>query len=83
MVAARLPSGYALVRGTSFAAPIVAGLLSLKLQAIDKVRADAAVAALAGEAVDLGAPGPDVVYGYGLVGESLRRQPALAAFRVD
>ena len=83
MVAAKRPSGYILVRGTSFAAPIVAGLLSLKLSMVDKVAADSAIAALASEAADLGAPGPDAVYGYGLVGESLRRQPALAAFRVD
>ena len=83
MVAAKRPSGYTLVRGTSFAAPIVAGLLSLKLSVVDKVAADSAIAALASEAADLGAPGPDAVYGYGLVGESLRRQPALAAFRVD
>jgi len=83
MAAAKRPSGYTLVRGTSFAAPIVAGLLSLKLHVVDKVSADKAIATLAAEALDLGAPGPDPIYGYGLVGASLRRQPALAAFRVD
>jgi subtilisin family serine protease len=83
MAAAKRPSGYTLVRGTSFAAPIVAGLLSLNLQVVDKVAADKAVATLASQALHLGAPGPDPVYGYGLVGASLRRQPALAAFRVD
>jgi len=83
MAAAKCPSGYTLVRGTSFAAPIVAGLLSLNLQVVDKVAADKAVATLAAEAVHVGAPGLDRVYGYGLVGASLRRQPALAAFRVD
>jgi subtilisin family serine protease len=83
MAAAKRPSGYTLVRGTSFAAPIVAGLLSLNLQVVDKVAADKAIATLASEALHLGAPGPDPVYGYGLVGASLRRQPALAVFRVD
>jgi subtilisin family serine protease len=83
MAAAKRPSGYTLVRGTSFAAPIVAGLLSLNLQVVDKVAADKAIATLASEALHLGAPGPDPVYGHGLVGASLRRQPALAAFRVD
>jgi len=81
MVAATRPSGYTLVRGTSFASPIVAGLLSLKLDVVDKTAADKAIAALASEAVDLGAPGPDPVFGYGLVGEALRHQPALAALR--
>lgn len=83
MVAAKRPSGYTLVRGTSFAAPIVAGLLSLNLGVVDKVAADRAIAALADEAVHVGPPVPDAVYGFGVVGESLRRQPALAAFRVD
>ena len=81
MAAARRPSGYVLVRGTSFAAPIVAGLLSLQLRDVDKAAADRAIATLASEAVDLGSPGVDPVYGYGLVGEALRRQPALAALR--
>jgi subtilisin family serine protease len=81
--AARRPSGYTLVGGTSFAAPIVAGLLSLDLQVVDKAAADKPIAALAAQALDLGAPGSDPVYGYGLVGASLRRQPALTALRVD
>jgi len=83
MAAARCSSGYTLVRGTSFAAPIVAGLLSLKLQIVDNAAADKAVATLASEAQHLGSSNPDPAYGYGLVGASLRRQPALAAFRVD
>jgi subtilisin family serine protease len=67
MAAARPPQGYALVRGTSFASPIVAGLLALDLQSPDKAAAEEAVAALARRAVDLGTPGLDPVYGYGLV----------------
>jgi subtilisin family serine protease len=83
MAAAKSPLGYTLVRGTSFAAPIVAGLLALKLPAPDKAAADRAVMALAQEAVDLGSPGPDPVYGFGLVGEALRRQPVLTTLRAD
>jgi subtilisin family serine protease len=77
MAAAR-PHGYALVRGTSFASPIVAGLLALGLHTPDPSAAQQAVAALARQALDLGAPGLDPVYGHGLVGADLRRQPALA-----
>jgi subtilisin family serine protease len=83
MAAARSPSGYTLVRGTSFAAPIVAGLLALKLPAPDKAAADRAVMALTQEAVHLGSPGRDPIYGFGLVGEELRRQPVLATLRAD
>jgi len=53
------------------------------LQILDKAAADKAVATLASEAQHLGSSNPDPAYGYGLVGASLRRQPALAAFRVD
>jgi hypothetical protein len=83
MAAARTPSGYTLVRGTSFAAPIVAGLLALKLQAPDREAADVAVAALAREAVHLGSAGPNALYGSGLVGEALRHQPVLATLHAD
>jgi len=83
MAAAKSPSGYTLVRGTSFAAPIVAGLLALNLPAPDKAAADRAVMVLAQQAVHLGSPGPDPVYGFGLVGEALRRQPVLTTLRAD
>ncbi|HXO15430.1 MAG TPA: S8 family serine peptidase [Steroidobacteraceae bacterium] len=78
MAAARPHQAYALVRGTSFASPIVAGLLALELHTPEQAAAQQAVAALARRALDLGAPGFDPVYGYGLVGADLRRQPALA-----
>ena len=81
MAAARLPTGYTLVRGTSFAAPIVAGLLALDLAAPDKEAADRAVAALARDAIPLGSSRPNTVYGFGLVGEALRRQPVLTTLR--
>ena len=78
LAAARPHQAYALVRGTSFASPIVAGLLALELHTPGQAAAQQAVAALARRALDLGAPGLDPVYGYGLVGADLRRQPALA-----
>jgi hypothetical protein len=65
--AARLPSGYASVRGTSFAAPIVASRLALLLELPDPVAAERAVGELVTSAVDLGSPGRDSVYGYGCV----------------
>ena len=70
LVAANATNGYAPVRGTSFAAPIVAGLLSTLLEASgqDTTRA---VQQLQRQAKDLGKPGRDPVYGFGLVGESL------------
>ncbi len=83
MAAAQPQGGYALVRGTSFASPIVAGLLALGLSTPDRAQAQEAVAALARRAQDLGAPGWDPVYGYGLVGADLRRQPALARLGID
>lgn len=69
---------YALVRGTSFAAPLIAGLLAAHLQQPDRANADAAIAALAAQAIDLGTRGQDKVYGKGLVGEGLRMREELA-----
>jgi hypothetical protein len=79
LAAARLGGGYALVRGTSFAAPIVAGLLAASLPSQDAEGARDALAALVRSAQHLGAAGIDPGYGYGIVGSELRRQPALAA----
>ena len=78
MAAAGLNAGFELVRGTSFAAPIAAGLFARELTGIDRARAESAVAALTSQAVDLGPRGPDKVYGNGLVGDSLRPSPDLA-----
>ncbi len=78
MAAARTPRGYALVRGTSFAAPLVAGLLAQALRLPDKAAAREALTALERQALHPGAPGPDPAYGYGLVGAGLAPPPALA-----
>lgn len=65
--AARLPSGYSPVRGTSFAAPIVASRLALLLERPDPAAAARAVGALVATAVDLGSTGRDSTYGYGCI----------------
>ena len=79
MSAAISGSAYAPVRGTSFAAPLVASLLAGQMREPSKDAAEHAVASLAGSAVDLGDKGVDVIYGNGLVGETLRTDPALAS----
>ncbi|MGE0669018.1 MAG: S8 family serine peptidase [Sphingomonadales bacterium] len=73
MVAAAAGGGYVKVRGTSYAAPLVAGKLALAAPA----HGDAmpAVEALARSALDLGKKGPDPVYGRGLVCGSCRNPP--------
>src|SRR6202034_4435489 len=81
MAAARTPQGYVLVRGTSFAAPLVAGLLALALKAPDEAAAHSALADLAAHADPHGAHGVDPVYGYGVVAAGLRPQPALTHLR--
>jgi hypothetical protein len=53
--------------GTSFAAPVVAARLAMRLRSIDPAAARAAIAVLEAEAQDLGAPGRDTIYGSGLV----------------
>jgi hypothetical protein len=68
---------YAVMRGTSFASPLVAGLLAAQLREPDATAAGLAVAALSRQATDAGAPGRDVVFGHGLVGRALRTEPAL------
>jgi subtilisin family serine protease len=64
---AGLAGGFVTVRGTSFATPVVAGRLARLLPAPDPGGAKAAVDALGREAADLGAPGPDPIYGRGFV----------------
>jgi hypothetical protein len=81
MVAASGEQSFAPVRGTSFAAPIVAGLLAGSPRELSASSADQAITDLARVAQDLGARGRDPAYGFGLVGETLRPPAALANAR--
>lgn len=65
MAAAGAAGSWTSVRGSSFAAPIVAGLLARD-----------GSAAVARSALDLGQPGRDPVYGAGLVGTASRVAPS-------
>jgi hypothetical protein len=66
--AAQVGGGFGELRGTSFATPIVAGLLAGSLREPDPAKAQAALAELGARAVDLGRKGTDTTYGRGLVG---------------
>jgi hypothetical protein len=72
MAAATTSHRYRSVRGTSYAAPIVAAMLAYSLSAPDRNGALRAIDQLAKRAVDLGAPGWDPVYGLGMVGAQYR-----------
>jgi autotransporter-associated beta strand protein len=60
-------ASYFIVEGTSFAAPQVSGAAALVWQAYPYFTNDLVRQTLLGTATDLGAPGPDVVFGYGLL----------------
>ena len=79
MAAAQLSPTFAAVRGTSFAAPIVAGLLAASLREPGRAEASKAVEDLMQRAVDLGSRGFDKTYGNGLVGDALRTQALVGA----
>ena len=64
-------TGYREVRGTSFAAPLVAGLLARLLDAPDPAASANALATLSAHAMDLGPRGRDDIYGAGLVAADL------------
>jgi hypothetical protein len=68
MSAADIGGKYSQIRGTSFAAPIVAALLAQFVTTPDLRSSRAAVESLAQTAIDLGPPGRDLTYGFGLVG---------------
>jgi hypothetical protein len=69
--AAAVGGGFDEIRGTSFATPIVAGLLARSLQAPDPAGAREALATLESTALDIGNNGRDPSYGKGLVGADL------------
>jgi hypothetical protein len=67
--ASSAPASYAPVRGTSFAAPVVAALLA-ELHAPDPAASGQVLARWTGLARDLGQRGRDDVYGVGQVGDT-------------
>jgi subtilisin family serine protease len=77
IAAATVPEGYQAVRGTSFAAPIVAGLLAARLSDPDPDGAQRAVDSLAQDAIHLGSAARDTTFGLGLVGASVQTAPGL------
>lgn len=81
MIAAATDGGYAPVRGTSFAAPIVAGLIARRMTSPGAAAATRGEEDLARSAQDLGARGPDRTFGAGLVGAEVRNAPRQVARR--
>lgn len=67
VLAATGAASSARLRGTSFAAPLVAGRLALRYPAPAIDRIGPAVAGLVIEARDIGKPGRDKIYGHGLI----------------
>lgn len=64
---ATMKGGHAKATGTSYAAPEVAVRFAVLLKQSDPVAAKAAWTTLEHEAIDLGAPGRDPVFGYGFL----------------
>jgi bacillopeptidase F len=58
---------YAMVQGTSFAAPHITGIITLLKSAVPTASHNDIKNALYATALDLGAPGPDDITGYGMV----------------
>ena len=81
MAAAGPGQGYVNVRGSSFAAPLVAGLLSQRLHRPNRSGAEAALGEVATMAVDAGARGPDPIYGRGVVASDRRVAPGAVGAR--
>ncbi len=62
-----IPGSYAVVSGTSFSAPHVAGAMALLLSAFPGLPVQTLEQALTFSSTDLGSSGPDNKYGYGLI----------------
>lgn len=75
MAAAGQAGTWTRVRGSSFAAPLVSGLIARRGGGAQ------AVQALVRTAADMGAPGRDPIYGAGLVGAGLRVEPGAVGAR--
>jgi len=81
MAAAGPGQGYVNVRGSSFAAPLVAGLLSQRMERPSRGGAEAALGEMATLAVDAGARGPDPIYGRGVLATDRRVAPEVVGAR--
>ena len=68
-------SGYAYMSGTSMASPHVAGVAALVKSYWPQLKAEQIASILFKTATDLGAPGVDAVYGWGLVSAAKAMQP--------
>jgi subtilisin family serine protease len=82
MLAAGLAGQYKAVRGTSYAAPLVAGLLARLLAREDAVSVEKVVQQLAATAADHRKAPRALRYEYGLVGMDLRTDPNTFAGRM-
>lgn len=71
--------GYGIYGGTSFATPIVAGTIALMMAANPKLSSTDVESLLYKTAVDLGAAGRDIYYGYGRVNAAAAVKAAGAA----
>jgi len=81
MVAAGLAGQFTTVRGTSYASPLVAGLLARLLASDDTVAAEQVVQQLAATTVDRSKAPRALRHDYGLVGMDLRTDPTAFAGR--
>ena len=79
LAAAGPRGGYVAVRGTSYAAPLVAGLAAQLTPEAAPGAVARTVAALARRATDLGAAGPDAIFGKGGLALELATPPAALA----
>jgi len=79
MVAAEPGGRYQVVRGTSYAAPLVAGLIASHLADDSAATPQLVLQKLEAAARDKGKKGRDVRYGYGVVASELRTPPSTLA----
>jgi subtilisin family serine protease len=79
MVAAEPGGRYQAVRGTSYAAPLVAGLIARHLADADTATPQQVLQKLEAAARDQGRKGRDTRYGYGVLAGDLRTPPSAVA----
>ena len=75
--------GYASGNGTSFASPLVAGVVALMMSANPSLSSSQIESLLYSTVVDLGSAGKDIYYGYGRVDADAAVRAAKAATGVD